>query len=318
MSDSAALALAVALEMMAPAEKSPGRVRTFRHDNPHLEHAKEDRPAARALSGNNRQSGGSNARFKNAPVTEPSSIASASIRANHPALRDGTTIYPSRLFDAGDRDHVLIDGFNNAKLGRWVTKGPWRGCRIYTLTLEERATCPRSCAVWAQCYGNNLPVAVRFKYDMALIERLEIELAALNAKGGFVVRLHALGDFVNLGYTRQWATWLKRYPNLHVYGYTAHPSDSEIGRLIGTLNANPRWKVRFSVALETTRTPMQAAVVWTRDDMAQPGGLVCPQELGKTATCGSCALCWAEPMADTRILFLGHGGNRGRHPKETS
>lgn len=103
-----------------------------------------------------------------------------------------------------------------------------------------------------------------------------------------------------------------RFENLHVWGYTAHDRESPIGQVVRRLNVNPRWKIRFSVGPDTPHHPMQASAIWTKEAMVQPNAVVCPQELGKTQACGTCALCWAEPMADTRILFLGHGGRGPR------
>jgi hypothetical protein len=56
---------------------------------------------------------------------------------------------------------VLKDGHQSRKIGKFVTKGKMRGFPIFTLTLEERATCPRSCLQWATCFGNNMQAAER-------------------------------------------------------------------------------------------------------------------------------------------------------------
>jgi len=71
--------------------------------------------------------------------------AGVTIGALHPAYRSGRTIFPSRVFDADEVQHILKSGHQNRKIGRDVRKGPRRGWPIYMLTLEERATCPRSC-----------------------------------------------------------------------------------------------------------------------------------------------------------------------------
>ena len=49
------------------------------------------------------------------------------------------------------------------KLGRLVTKGKFKGYKVFSLTLEERATCPTSCERWGDCYGNNMPFAHRLQ-----------------------------------------------------------------------------------------------------------------------------------------------------------
>jgi hypothetical protein len=58
-------------------------------------------------------------------------------------------MFPSRVFDPDEVQRVLKDGHQSRKIGKFVTKGKMRGFPIFTLTLEERATCPRSCLAWA-------------------------------------------------------------------------------------------------------------------------------------------------------------------------
>ena len=53
--------------------------------------------------------------------------------------------------DKSEFENVLKCGRNNSKIGGDVLVGRLRGARIFTLTLEERATCPRSCAMWRAC-----------------------------------------------------------------------------------------------------------------------------------------------------------------------
>jgi hypothetical protein len=315
----AAITASVAIEIAAglPGGERPYGRGTFRHDNPGF--AREMPPQARKLGGNSRPQQAGLARFASTPSVEPVSRSNAGLDPRHPALREGRTIYRSRVFDAAVRDRVLISGINNSKIGVRVTKGPWAKMPIFTLSLEERATCPRSCAVYSECYGNGMPMAVRFKHTPSLIQKLDAELRhwAATYPKGFVVRLHVLGDFPDLAYFDRWQTWSDEIAPLHVWGYTAHPRDSEIGNAIRTLNdlRSDRWAIRFSVAPEAPHAPMQAAAIWTkpatfdRDDDA----IVCPQELGRTRTCGTCGLCWNPEAAHLRILFLGHGG---RGPRE--
>lgn len=322
--DAAALTAAVALEMNAgradPGDSRWHGPRTFRHDNPGYARDPGTPSGAAGLAGNGRAYVADGlTRFTNAAVTEPTSRAAAALDARHPPLRDGHTIFPTRVFDAELRDRVLISGINNAKIGKRVTKGPWAGFPIFLLTLEERATCPPQCAVWAECYGNGMPMAVRFRHTPALLTRLATELAALQTRhpAGFVVRLHALGDFPDMDYLIQWSRWTRLFPALRVWGYSAHPAGLAIGDILQRLNRlwPTRWSIRASVAPDAPRAPNQVATIWekpasltrTVDDT-----LVCPQEIGRTRTCGTCGLCWNPAMADTRILFLGHGRRPGR------
>jgi hypothetical protein len=126
----------------------------------------------------------------------------------------------------------LVSGHNSAKIGARIRKGPWRGFPIYTLTLEERATCPSTCTLWRECYGNAMPFARRHEHGPMLIDYLECEIAqkARMHPKGFAVRAHVLGDFWSEEYVREWHRWVAAVPQLHVWGYTAHKVDSEIGR----------------------------------------------------------------------------------------
>jgi hypothetical protein len=260
-------------------------------------------------------------RFINAPKIEPTPRSSATLDIRHPALREATTIFPTRVFDASERDHILIPGVNNAKIGKWVTKGPWAGFPIYTVTLEERATCPRSCDHWRTCYGNALAVAVRFRYGPEFIAALEAELTQASVRPvnrkGFVIRLHVLGDFPDIEYVRRWRDWLGMFRPLHVWGYTAHQAGTEIGDAVYALNHlfPGRWAFRNSVAADAPVDEWQASTSWEKPDRVgaayrAAGGLVCPAETGATAACASCGLCWSPAARTTRITFLGHGMRR--------
>ena len=71
------------------------------------------------------------------------------LRANHPALEYGVTIHPKTVKPLNDyTSRLLKPASGNAKLGAGsnvVTKGKWSGMPMYTLTLEERSTCSRTC-----------------------------------------------------------------------------------------------------------------------------------------------------------------------------
>ena len=91
----------------------------------------------------------------------PSGSRAVLLPSHHPAARAGRSIFPSRVFDPDELPALLKSGHNSRKIGRQVTKGPCKGQPIYTLTLEERASCPRSCREWLGCYGNNMQAAER-------------------------------------------------------------------------------------------------------------------------------------------------------------
>ena len=95
------------------------------------------------------------------------------ISALHPAHRSGRSIFPGRIFDAGEVRRVLKDGHQSRKIGKTVAKGPRRGWPIFTLTLEERATCPRTCAAWAFCLA---PETLILRADLAWVPISELRV----------------------------------------------------------------------------------------------------------------------------------------------
>lgn len=259
------------------------------------------------LGGNRRAHGGSRTRF--AGTSHHANQVSASLRADHPAVVEGRPLFPSRVMLATEVPRVLVSGINNAKLGVRVEKGAWAGFPILTLTLPERSTCPRTCENWLSCFGNAMPMPRRHAPGPELVAALDRELRmhALANPRGFVVRLHVLGDFYSVPYVGAWARWMLDIPALHVRGYTARLPGTEIGDLLGAMNVAwpTRWVMRFSVAADAERAPLQVTTIWR-----QPEGTVCPQSMERTAACSTCGLCWAPEAAAQRIVFVGHGLNR--------
>ena len=221
----------------------------------------------------------------------------------HRAVREGRTLFPVRVEADAAANRLLVSGFNSKKIGATVAKGAWRGMPIFTLTLEERATCPRSCRHWHDCFGNKMQWARRVRTDRDLVPRLGGELAALQRAfpGGFVVRLHVLGDFFAIAYARRWLAWLRRFPALRVFGYTAWPASTALGRLLRAAG-NRLWP-RFAMRTSSNTLPTRAAETIAFGDEARPGSIVCPAQTGRTECCATCALCWATRR---NIAFLRH------------
>lgn len=228
--------------------------------------------------------------------------AGVTIGALHPAYRSGRTIFTSRVFDPSELPRVLKSGHNSRKIGAEVQKGKWRGFPIFTLTLEERMTCPRTCEQWGPCMGNGMRAADRIVHGPALEAALWDELADKQAEhpGGFVVRLHVLGDFYSVAYVQLWAEALDAYPALHVFGYTARdPSADGIGALLSHL-AGERFD-RFAMRFSGWNGPTGGAIVVDRAEDTEH--LVCPAQTGKTAACATCAICF---QSKRTIAFLRH------------
>lgn len=232
------------------------------------------------------------------------------LRPDHPAVVEGRTLFPTTVVDPRDAPRLLVSGINQRKLGDRVTKGKWRGMPIYSLTLEERATCPRSCHHWGDCMGNGMPFSRRHKHGLDLETRLAVELTEKQTKhpGGFVVRLHILGDFYSARYVDVWREFLGRFPALHCFGYTAWPATTKIGRKIEALREE-QWG-RFAIRRSTLEAEPRAAVTVRTLEAVSPGIVMCPaQELparpSRVAGCGACGICWA---SNKPIGFALHGG----------
>lgn len=239
----------------------------------------------------------------------------AALPADHPAVTEGRTLFPSRVFAAGDVPRLLVGGHNAAKIGAVIVKGPWAGLPVVTLTLEERATCPSSCTLWRECYGNAMPLARRVRVGSDFSVRLGAELRALAAAHprGFALRLHVLGDVPDMDYLRHWVRWMAEIPQLHVWGYTAHRRSSPIGGIIAEANEfwPGRWVVRFSVPAGERPGQHQATTIWRQPEAGVVAeGIVCPAQTGGTQACATCGLCWAPAAAGKRIVFIGHGMRR--------
>ena len=258
---------------------------------------------------------------------------------DHNAVLGRRTIYPASVRPARDAPALLVSGYDQRKIGRRVTKGAWRGMPIFTLTLEERATCPDDCFHYLTCYGNAMPFAKRNRHGRDLEQRLAIELSALQHKfpDGFVVRLHILGDFYDLAYVSLWRRWLGQFPAMRVWGYTARqfpgPGALEIvdpvereSRIMAALihqtwlDHPDRWLIRFSSARPDQSRP---GVAWATtifrepEGAVVPEGIVCPVERGTASSCAACGLCWAGPALDKVIVFVAHGkGVRGPAAQE--
>lgn len=126
-------------------------------------------------------------------------------------------------FDVPEHISLLKEG--NDKTGDLTTTDLWKGDRILSLTLAERVTCPDTCIHWSDCYGNNMFRAVRYSTD-GLIDRLAHDIAKLNPKKQYAIRLHILGDFWSIEYVNFWRMVMETYPNIRIFGFTAHEIDN--------------------------------------------------------------------------------------------
>jgi len=222
---------------------------------------------------------------------------------NKPAF----TMYPKSVKFLGDYPHKVLKQSKNKKLSKdklpVIKKGEFKGYVIYTLTLEERATCPRECYHWDDCYGNNMMFAHRIEHGEQLERRISLEVKELcETYKGVIIRLHVLGDFYSVQYVELWQSLLARFDNLAVWGFTGRTYTSDIGRAIKTVKDlfGSRFSVRFSNAPNIKFSANSA-------DLYKPvkgESLVCPEQTGKSESCATCTVCWSAP--DKQVLFMTH------------
>jgi len=252
------------------------------------------------------------------PEARPDEVVG--LRDDHPAVIEGRSIFPKSVAHPDDDERILVSGHNNPKLGKVVLKGPMKGFPIYHLTLEERRTCPRSCRMWSGCYGNTMPFARRNDAwtGTRLFVALDHELGVLQRQypGGFLIRLHTLGDFFSEQYVAAWRGWLEDFPALHVFGYTscspmaAEPNERAIGQAVAQL-ANENWE-RFAIRLSGAEPgPARAVVVEGPDSRL----VMCPAQSKDSECCATCGLCWAPALREKAIGFLRHGMIRQKGPR---
>ena len=234
------------------------------------------------------------------PAGKPMTLA-----PTHNAIVKGTTLFPSRIQTPIELVSLFKSGVNSRKIGSHVTKGKWKGMPIYTLTLEERATCPTVCEHWFDCFGNKMHWSTRWKAGPELEKLIPEQISMLAKKHpkGFVVRLHVLGDFYSTRYVSIWHNLIAEYPQLHIFGYTRwRPKSDAKGEWIAALNNifADRFAIRFSEAGGEMGT-VTLKDVTLRGKV--PEGIVCPAQTGDADCCGSCGLCWNTTKP---IVFLNH------------
>ena len=222
---------------------------------------------------------------------------------NKPAF----TMYPNARRTVEDCTTGVLKVSRNKKISKdklpLVRKGEFAGYAIFTLTLEERATCPRYCYHWDDCYGNNMAFAHRFPAGKALEDAIEREIAEhCSIYKGVIVRLHVLGDFYSVPYVQKWAALLHRFANLAVWGFTGYSPDDPIGVALALVREQfgTRFSVRFSNAPDEVFSANSTEVAEEESGKSA----VCPEQTGKAESCATCTFCWS---AQTRqVLFLTH------------
>jgi len=224
------------------------------------------------------------------------------------------TMFPTRVVRPGGSKQAnpLVSGHSNIKIGRDVRIGRFKGYWIYSLSLEERATCPTTCNHWRGCYGNNMPFAVRYSHhdQVRLWTTIEAQLARLVSvrhRRGILVRLHALGDFYSPEYVWFWRRMLDRFPTLAIWGYTARQYGDPIHAAI--MLAKTAYGDRFRVRWSDGGGATDCTVSITEAADCPSDAFLCPEQQGRTKAngdpviCATCGACWA---SDKNVAFVGH------------
>jgi len=220
------------------------------------------------------------------------------------------TMHKRTVLDPATTHHeVLKEGRWNSKIGGDVLVGPLKGAVIYTLSLEERATCPRSCDHWLTCYGNSMQHAHRWKHGKALMARLRQELADLCDEFEHVlIRLHVLGDFYSAAYVCFWDEMLETHENLSAFGFTAHKPGTKLGDLIALTREIHGH--HFAIRHSSTQGEWGSFTIdFPTAKRRIGGGLVCPEQANAIdkpelqTHCGNCGACWS---GSQNVVFIEH------------
>lgn len=238
-------------------------------------------------------------------VKEPGRHKSGRASAPMPATATGTR-FPTRVRAPNDMNGLLVSGHSNVKIGRDVRKGKLKGYWIYTLSLEERATCPSKCAHWRDCFGNNMPFAKRIDHTAPeFLPRLEQEieqLLAVRGRKGVLIRLHALGDFYSTAYVNFWWRMLIKHENLAVFGYTARCTFTDpIGVDVAAMNG--KFGFRCMIRESDGGWPGMSTVSIETPEQRPADAFLCPEQTGQTQCCATCSACWSTYK---NVAFIAH------------
>ena len=246
------------------------------------------------------------------------------LQPTHPLIQIKKSIHQKTITPITDHEDIFKSGSSNGKLGGCmdyigedkklnkkikdaiILKGKWSGMPLISLTIEERSTCPTTCLHWLDCYGNSMGFAKRYIHGEDLEKQIkkDIHKFARLYKGGFVVRLHILGDFYSLEYVEMWGKLLEKYNNLYVFGYTARLKGTPIGDAVYNLQ-NDRWWIRISNGDDNEMCANEVNAKALKQ-LTNGNAFICPHMLykkesthtetykpRKAMNCSRCGACWS-------------------------
>ena len=169
--------------------------------------------------------------------------------------------------------------------------------------LGGTATCPESCRHWRSCYGNHMQWLQRMEAGPDLEWKLEREVALLSIDHpNFVVRLARRWRLLQRATTsRCGGKLLERHEGLSVFGYTAR-TDDDIADALRSLARDAGWS-RFAMRFSNSGEPTRSTVTIESVRQKPVGAVVCPEQIGRTESCSTCALCWS---SERPVAFLQH------------
>lgn len=229
------------------------------------------------------------------------------LKPEHPAVLEARTIHVGSKKPVGDKPIIKMAS-NNRKLAGddpIIWKGPWKGFPMFSVTLEERATCPTDCHHWRDCYGNNMAFAHRFEHGPKFEAKIREEVEVLIKRyRNIVVRLHILGDFYSVEYVSLWDELLSKYPGLHIFGYTARHND-KIALSIRALNTFHANKCVIRTSRNKQYDPNDPYTRYAATNSFSEKAIDCPEQTGKVSGCAQCGLCF-NPKFNTTVRFATH------------
>jgi hypothetical protein len=229
---------------------------------------------------------------------------------------DGT-VYRKNVVDFafGDREPLKPARDNEKLHSNVVVRGMFTGYHMYSLTLEERATCSPECGQLKTCYGNNMPFAKRYNVTPALLTAIDAQLGQLTRKGRkILLRLHILGDFFSVEYINFWRSMLIKYPTVSAFGYThwtiITPQGREVERLVKAFPG--RFNIKYS-ADRANQLPLLSlytlgGTIVVKDWADAPKGWIkCPAQMaadrGISLGCAECGIACA---TRANVAFVEH------------